>query len=67
MIRPAFYLFAALNGIAGILMLTINLDFKLPTKNPIKDVKTLLKNPELDMLFFAALISGSKLFSNFLM
>jgi hypothetical protein len=57
-VRPAFYLFAGLYGIAVIVMLTINLEFKLPAKNPMKDVKSLLKNVELDMLLFAAFILG---------
>ncbi|XP_046450998.1 uncharacterized protein LOC124199271 isoform X1 [Daphnia pulex] len=57
-IRPAFYLFAGLFTIAAIVMLKINLDFKLPAKSPFKDVTSLLKNVELDLLLFAGFISG---------
>ncbi|XP_046651657.1 uncharacterized protein LOC124342637 [Daphnia pulicaria] len=57
-IRPAFYLFAGLFTIAAIVMLKINLDFKLPAKSPFKDVTSLLKNVELDLLLFAGFLSG---------
>lgn len=39
-------------------MLTINLNFKPPAQNLIKDVKSLLQNVELDLLLFIAYISG---------
>jgi hypothetical protein len=61
LIRPAFYLFAALFGIAVIVMSKINLDFKLPAKAPFKDVTSLLKNVELDLLLFAGFISGKSI------
>jgi hypothetical protein len=58
-IRPAFYLYAGFFGVATIgIMLTIDLNFKSPAKNLIKDVKSLLKNFELDLLFFMAFASG---------
>jgi hypothetical protein len=46
-------------GVATIgIMLTIDLNFKPPAKNLIKDVKSLLKNFKLDLLFFMAFASG---------
>ena len=59
-IRPAFYLYAGFFGVATIGMLTIDLNFKPPAKNLIKDVKSLLKNFELDLLFFMAFASGER-------
>lgn len=56
--RPAFYLFAGLFGVAAIGMLTVHLDFKLPAKRLLKDVGSLLKNVELDMLLVVAFVSG---------
>lgn len=57
--RPAFYLFAGLFGVAAIGMLTVHLDFKLPAKRLLKDVGSLLKNVELDMLLVVAFVSGN--------
>ena len=59
-IRPAFYLYAGFFGVGTIGMLTIDLNFKPPAKNLIKDVKSLLKNFELDLLFFMAFASGER-------
>lgn len=39
-------------------MLTINLDFKRPAENLLNDVKSLLKNVELDLLLVVAFVSG---------
>ena len=57
--RPAFYLFAGLFGTAAVGMLTINLDFKRPAENLLSDVKSLLKNVELDLLLIVAFVSGN--------
>ncbi|XP_057367699.1 uncharacterized protein LOC130688706 [Daphnia carinata] len=56
--RAAYFLFAVLFGIASLGMLTIDLKFKPPAENVVKDVKSLLKNIELDALLVTALILG---------
>lgn len=40
-------------------MLTVNLDFKLPAESLLKDVGSLLKNVELDVLLVIAFVSGN--------
>ncbi|XP_057367450.1 uncharacterized protein LOC130688483 [Daphnia carinata] len=54
----AYFLFAALFGIASLGMLTIDLKFKPPAENVIKDVKSLFQNIELDALLVIALVFG---------
>lgn len=44
---------------AALGLLTIDLKFKLPAENVVKDVKSLLKNIELDALLVIALILGN--------
>ncbi|PSN42174.1 hypothetical protein C0J52_09851 [Blattella germanica] len=56
---PAFYLYAALKIASGILMLTINLEFKAPATNVVSDVMTVLKNIEIVALFVAIFILGT--------
>lgn len=57
--RPAFYLFGLFIGIAVVVMLGVDLDFKPPAKNLFKDLKFLAKNLELMMFFFANFMSGA--------
>ncbi|XP_072758531.1 uncharacterized protein [Anoplolepis gracilipes] len=57
--RPAFYLYAALKLVSGILMLLINLEFKPPAKNVVRDVFTVLRNIETAALFFACFVLGT--------
>lgn len=58
--RPAFYLYAALKLISGVLMLAINLEFKSPATNVVRDVFTVLRNIEAAALFIACFILGKK-------
>ncbi len=62
--RPAYYLFAGLFGTAAIGMLTINLDFKPPANELFKDVKSLFRNIELDVLLVISLIAGMNCWHN---
>ncbi|XP_014616480.1 PREDICTED: uncharacterized protein LOC106793789 [Polistes canadensis] len=57
--RPAFYLYAGLKLISGLLMLAINLEFKSPATNVVSDVLTVLKNVEVVALFIACFILGT--------
>ncbi|KYM78557.1 Major facilitator superfamily domain-containing protein 6 [Atta colombica] len=57
--RPAFYLYAALKLASGILMLLINLEFKAPAKNVVRDVFTVLRNIETAVLFLACFVLGT--------
>ncbi|XP_053978995.1 uncharacterized protein LOC128876555 [Hylaeus volcanicus] len=57
--RPAFYLYAALKLMSGILMLAINLEFKSPASNIVRDVFTVLRNIEAAALFIACFILGT--------
>jgi len=56
--RPAFYLYATLKLASGILMLLINLEFKAPAKNVVRDVFTVLRNIETAVLFLACFVLG---------
>lgn len=56
--RPAFYLYAGLKIASGLLILTINLEFKTPAKNVISDVVNVLKNIELIALLFVIFVLG---------
>lgn len=56
--RPAFYLYAILKLASGILMLLINLEFKAPAKNVVRDVFTILRNFETAVLFLACFVLG---------
>ncbi|XP_034947864.1 uncharacterized protein [Chelonus insularis] len=57
--RPAFYLYAALKLASGVLMLTINLEFKAPAHNVIKDFIDVLKNIEIAALMLACFMLGT--------
>ena len=56
--RPAFYLYAVLISIAAVGVLMVDLDFKPPAKNLLKDIRSLLKNAELVVFFVVVLLSG---------
>ncbi|EFX61912.1 hypothetical protein DAPPUDRAFT_302678 [Daphnia pulex] len=56
--RPAFFLFAGLFGIAAVGMLTIDLNFKPPAEKLMKNLISLLKNVELDVLLSVCVASG---------
>ncbi|KAG5333814.1 MFSD6 protein, partial [Acromyrmex heyeri] len=55
----AFYLYAALKLASGVLMLLINLEFKAPAKNVVRDVFTVLRNIETAVLFLACFVLGT--------
>ncbi|XP_018349319.1 PREDICTED: uncharacterized protein LOC108752755 [Trachymyrmex septentrionalis] len=57
--RPAFYLYAALKLASGVLMLLINLEFKAPAKNVVRDVFIVLRNIETAVLFLACFVLGT--------
>ncbi|XP_059482974.1 major facilitator superfamily domain-containing protein 6-like [Neocloeon triangulifer] len=57
--RPAFYLYAVLKVIGGILMLTIRLDFKAPAPGVVQDVFKVLRNIELFALLLACFLLGT--------
>ncbi|KAG8232404.1 hypothetical protein J437_LFUL013975, partial [Ladona fulva] len=56
---PAFYLYAALKVICGLLVLTIDLEFKAPAEHIVKDVMKALKNLELVAILGASLALGA--------
>ncbi|XP_069194850.1 major facilitator superfamily domain-containing protein 6 [Procambarus clarkii] len=56
--RPAFYLYFGLKVLAGLVILTLNLDFRMPSKKVTKDAKSLLKNAEVLVYLVVMLISG---------
>jgi hypothetical protein len=58
--RPAFYLYAVLVTIAAIGVLFVNLEFKSPNTNLLKDIKSLLKIVELNVFFIVVFMSGIK-------
>ncbi|KAL6420553.1 hypothetical protein ACFW04_014879 [Cataglyphis niger] len=57
--RPAFYLYAALKLVSGVLMLLINLEFKAPARNVVRDVFIVLRNIETAALFLACFVLGT--------
>lgn len=57
--RPAFYLYAVLKVVTGVLMLSIDLKFKQPAQNLLQDVVTVFKNIEMIALFMACFIMGT--------
>ena len=57
--RPAFYLYGVLLAIAAIGVLFVNLEFKSPNTNLLKDIKSLLKIVELNVFFFVIFMSGA--------
>ncbi|XP_020290838.1 major facilitator superfamily domain-containing protein 6 [Pseudomyrmex gracilis] len=57
--RPAFYLYAALKVVGGVLMLLINLEFKAPATNVVRDVFIVLRNIETAALFLTCFILGT--------
>lgn len=56
--RPAFYLYAALKIMSGLLILNINLEFKSPAQNVVADVLTVLRKIEIVALFITCFILG---------
>lgn len=56
--RPAFYLFVGLQGLAGLVALSVDLKFRTPCEQIIKNIWMLLHNPEVIMLFLAMTLSG---------
>jgi hypothetical protein len=56
--RPSFYLFGALLAVGSTGILFVDLDFKQPNTNLLRDLKSLLKNVELVVFFVVALFSG---------
>lgn len=59
--RPAFYLYAVLKVVSGVLMLSIDLEFKQPAQNLLEDVISVFRNIEIVALFIACFIMGKKL------
>ncbi|XP_041974938.1 uncharacterized protein LOC121730128 [Aricia agestis] len=57
--RPAFYLYAVLKVLSGVLMLSIDLEFKQPAQNLLTDVLHVFKNVELVALFTACFVMGT--------
>jgi hypothetical protein len=56
--RPAFYLYAFLKISSGLLMLTMNLEFKAPANNIVSDVMTVIRNVEIVALFIIVFVLG---------
>jgi len=56
--RPAFYLYAFLKISSGLLMLTMNLEFKAPATNIVSDVMTVMRNVEIVALFIIVFVLG---------
>ena len=56
--RPAFYLYAGLKISSGLLMLTMNLEFKSPATNIVSDVMSVMRNVEIVALFIAIFVLG---------
>lgn len=57
--RPAFYLYAGLKISSGLLMLTMNLEFKPPASNIVSDVMSVMRNVEMVVLFIAVFVLGT--------
>jgi len=57
--RPAFYLYAILKISSGLLMLTMNLEFKAPATNIVSDVMTVMRNVEIVALFIVVFVLGT--------
>lgn len=57
--RPAFYLYAVLKVASGVLMLSIDLEFKQPAQNLLDDVISVFRNIEIVALFIACFIMGT--------
>jgi hypothetical protein len=58
--RPAFYLYAALKISSGLLMLTMNLEFKAPATDIVSDVMSVIRNIEIVVLFIVTFVLNSK-------
>jgi len=56
--RPAFYLYAVLKISSGLLMLTMNLEFKAPATNIVSDVMSVMRNVEIVALFVIVFVLG---------
>lgn len=51
-------MYAALKLVSGVLMLLINLEFKAPARNVVRDVFIVLRNIETAALFLACFVLG---------
>lgn len=58
--RAAFFLFFGLKAASALVILAVKLDFRMPSNQVTKDVKVLLKNPEVITLMMVMLITGEK-------
>jgi hypothetical protein len=56
--RPAFYLYAGLKIASGLLILTMNLEFKSPATNVVSDVVSVMRNIEIVALFIVIFVLG---------
>ncbi|XP_076031168.1 major facilitator superfamily domain-containing protein 6-like [Oratosquilla oratoria] len=56
--RPAFIMYCTMKTLSAILILFVNLDFKEPSRQVLKDFKALIKKPEIDCYLLVMLISG---------
>lgn len=57
--RSAFYLFLVLQILAGLIALSVNLEFKSPSKRVLKNIYKFLTNFEVIMLFVAMFMAGA--------
>ncbi|XP_047510240.1 uncharacterized protein LOC125053078 [Pieris napi] len=57
--RPAFYMYAVLKVMSGILVLGLDLEFKKPAKTLVKDVITVFKNFEIVALLIVCIVMGT--------
>lgn len=58
--RAAFFLFFGLKAVGSLVILSMKLDFRMPSNQVTKDVKALLRNPEVITLMVVMLITGEK-------
>jgi hypothetical protein len=56
--RHAFYLYAVLKISSGLLMLTMNLEFKTPATNNVSDVMTVMRNVKTVAHFIIVFVLG---------
>ena len=56
--RAAIFLFGFFVDVAAVVVLFVDLDFKLPNTNLRKDIKSLIKMVELDVFFIVIFTSG---------
>ncbi|XP_076033205.1 uncharacterized protein LOC143020621 isoform X2 [Oratosquilla oratoria] len=56
--RPAFYLYCCIKVLCGILILFIDLDFRIPNTTILRDCKILLRSFEINAFLFVMIVSG---------